>query len=369
MVLVYSMFGCSVNSSYQIEGIVQDNSLDGQYIYLQEVNNNQLITLDSALVKDARFNFKGEQPKPVIRELSFHQKPSTQLSPLVFVLQPGNLKAYIDTLSYVTGTDQNDQLRTYFDQYYYYKNRISSLITQYQLLSLSNEMTDSVQVAFQDWYDSIQTELNKLSYDFILLNSNSVAGSLIFLQSYATLTPNQIETILLSAGPEFRSMHGVEIVEEQLQREKKAAIGNQYIDFTMNNIDGIPVAISSLIGKGRWVLLDFGASSCLPCEQQLPLLKNLYNQFHNKGLEIVSISLDNNYEEWTQEVKRLQMPWLQLSDLQGWDCEAALLYGVQTLPYTILINPQGVIMARGIRHQALATELEKIFNPSPAIKK
>ncbi|MEG0948676.1 MAG: TlpA disulfide reductase family protein [Bacteroidales bacterium] len=362
IVLSLYLYGCSVNYNYQIDGSVRDNSLDGEYIYLQEMLDNKLVTIDSTLVKDTKFVFKGKQEAPVIRELSFLNKKARELAPLVFVLQAGNLQAFIDTVSYVTGTEQNDQLHDYFEQLHYYQSRISNLITQYQMLSISNEMTDSIQNAFQEWYDSVRNELNKLSYDFILQNSNSVAGGLVFLQSYSQLTPNQVESILLNAGPYFRTMHGVEIVEEQLRREKKVAVGNQYIDFTMNNLQGLPVTLSSLIEENQWVLLDFWASWCLPCEQDLPYLKNIYNKFSQKGLKIVGISLDSSFEDWQQGILRFQMPWLQLSDLRGWECDAALIYGIQTLPYTILINPEGIITARGIRHQALETELEKIFD-------
>lgn len=362
LLIIFCCIGCSANYNYEIAGTVKDSSLDGEYIYLQEISEDELVTIDSALVTHAKFTFKGNQEMPVIRELSFPKQDLNNFSPVVFVLQSGKLTARIDTVSTVTGTEQNDRLQKYFHELNYYQTRINDLVSQYQLLTLSDEVNDSIQNAFQEWYDSIRDELNKLSYDFILINSNSVAGGLVFLQSYSQLTPNQVETILHSAGPDFRSIHGVNIVEEQLRREKQVAVGNQYIDFTMNNAVGEPVTLSSFIGKGNWVLLDFWASWCLPCEQDLPFIQKIYKEFGNKGLTIVGISLDTNRASWLRSLSINDTPWTQLSDLKGWESEAAIVYGIQTLPYTILINPDGIISARGIRYQSLGEELQKLFS-------
>ncbi|MEG1586911.1 MAG: TlpA disulfide reductase family protein [Bacteroidales bacterium] len=359
--LLLLFFSCTPNYNYRIEGTVKDNSLDGMFIYLQEIRDNRLVTIDSSLVKNAHFIFKGSQESPVIRELSFRHHKQDGLSSLVFILQPGEMKAYIDSVSYVTGTEQNNRLHQYFEKLHYYQTRISGLITQYQIVTLSNELTDSLQIAFQGWYDSIHDDLTQLSYDFILENNNSVAGGLVFLQSYPYLSVNQIETVLNTAGPDFRSIHGVDIVEEQIKREKKVALGNLYIDFSMSDQEGNTVTLDSLVGHDKWVLLDFWASWCLPCDKEIPFLKEIYAEFKPKGLEIVSVSLDSDHDSWLQAIKKYKMPWLQLSDLKGWECEAALIYGIHAVPYTILIDPDGRIVAKGIRHQALQKELKKIF--------
>lgn len=353
--------GCTPNSNYKINGTVTDNSLDGEYVYLQEIRNNQLITIDSALVENTKFSFRGRQETPVIREISFSHQSTNGFSSLVFVLQEGELNAVIDTVSYITGTEQNDRLRLYFEQLHYYQSRLDNLVTQYQLITLSDELTDSLQLAFQGWYDSIRNELNELSYDFILVNSNSIAGGLVFLQSYPHLTANQVATILDTAGPHFRAIHGVDIVEQQVRREKKVAIGNQYVDFTLSDPQGESITLSSQMGEGKWILLDFWASDCFPCEQEMPAMKQLYRQFHEKGLEIISISLDSDRDMWLSGMARNEMPWLQLSDLAGWENEAAMVYGIHVLPYTILIDPDGYIVAKGLRPQVLKEKLSKIL--------
>lgn len=353
--------GCTSEHNYEIVGTVKDNSLNGQYIYLQAIEGDQLLTVDSALVSNAKFKFKGVQHDPVIRELCFPKQELNQFAPVVFVLQAGKLLATIDTVSSVTGTEQNDRLQQYFQELNYYQDRLQHLVSQYQILKLSNNINDSIQSAFQEWYDSIYDELNKLSYDFILENNTSVAGGLVFLQSYSQLTPDQVETILYGAGGDFKSVHGVGIVEEQLRREKNVAVGNPYIDFTLQNKDGESVALSSFVGKGKWVLLSFWSSWCVPCQEDLPLLNEIYKKFGHK-LSIVGISLDTNRASWLSSLSANNTPWIQLSDLKGWDCEAAIMYGIQTLPYTVLINPEGIICGRGIRYQQLEEELRKLFS-------
>ena len=101
--------------------------------------------------------------------------------------------------------------------------------------------------------------------------------------------------------------------------------------------------LSEFVGNGKVVLIDFWASWCPPCRKEMPHLVELYKQYKNKGFEIVGISLDSKPEAWAKGVKDLNITWTQLSDLKGWQNAGAALYGVNSIPHTVLVDKDGTI--------------------------
>jgi thiol-disulfide isomerase/thioredoxin len=144
--------------------------------------------------------------------------------------------------------------------------------------------------------------------------------------------------------------------------EKTAFIGQQFTDLEMADPDGKMHKISELVGEGKYVLVDFWASWCGPCRAEMPNVLEAYNKYHDKGFEVVGVSFDNKKEAWVKAIGQLQMPWLQISDLKGWDCAAAPIYKVNSIPDNILIDPQGKIIDRGLRGKPLHNRLEKLLN-------
>ncbi|MCA8830380.1 AhpC/TSA family protein [Hymenobacter pini] len=130
-------------------------------------------------------------------------------------------------------------------------------------------------------------------------------------------------------------------------------------DFTLPTVAGPAFTLSSL--RGKYVLVDFWASWCGPCRAENPRLRSLYQQYQSRGLEIVSVSVDANGDKWRKAVTQDQLPWTQVSDLKGWDSPAAQLYGVLAVPYTVLIGPDGRVLARNLRGESLEKRLAKLL--------
>ena len=131
-----------------------------------------------------------------------------------------------------------------------------------------------------------------------------------------------------------------------------------YTDISLPGPQGQTVKVSDYVGKNKLVLIDFWASWCGPCMGEMPNVVKAYEMFHAKGLEIVGVSLDKNKASWLAAVEQTGQKWPQMSDLKGWECEGAALYGIQSIPANVLINEQGEIVARDLRGDALLKEIE-----------
>ena len=141
----------------------------------------------------------------------------------------------------------------------------------------------------------------------------------------------------------------------------KRAPGTKFKDMTMNDMDGKEVTLSQWAGKGNYVLVDFWASWCGPCRQEMPNVVVNYEKYHAKGFEIVGVSFDQNKEPWVKAVQTMGLRWPQMSDLKGWQCAASDLYGIRSIPASVLIDPQGTIIALDLRGKVLGKKLKEIF--------
>ena len=142
---------------------------------------------------------------------------------------------------------------------------------------------------------------------------------------------------------------------------EKRAVGLQYHDLELPDTTGISHRLSEYVGKGHYVLLDFWASWCGPCMKEMPTMKEIYNTYAARGLQMIGISFDSKRDAWLNAIRRLELPWVHLSDLKGWKSIASETYGVRAIPETVLITPDGKILAIGLRGQELKEKLAEIF--------
>jgi thiol-disulfide isomerase/thioredoxin len=174
------------------------------------------------------------------------------------------------------------------------------------------------------------------------------------------LSCEQLESVLVRAGNEFKETSVYKQAHERLMNMKTSVPGYPFKEIVSEDPNGKDCRLSDYAGKGKYVLLDFWASWCAPCRKEMPLLVELYDTYKDKNFEIVSYSLDEDEQAWKKGIEQLNMSWPQMSDCKQWESEPVKIYSVQSIPCTILIDPEGKIIQRNLRGEELANLIRQL---------
>lgn len=212
-----------------------------------------------------------------------------------------------------------------------------------------------------DEQEKQKAAMDKLNEDFkglVLKNAEENTDNEFgyFILTYYTqgIIAPETHMRLISEMPEkMRNRPAVQTVLKQLETESATAEGSRMKDFSMNGIDGKPMSIMQEIGRNKITIIDFWASWCGPCRNEMPHMVALYDKYKAKGLGIVGISLDNKQKDWETATKTLGIKWPQMSDLKGWDNAAARMFNIRSIPQVIVVDQKGVILKKGLRGEAL----------------
>lgn len=355
-----SLAGC--NGKYEIAG---ETSLlpDGTLLLLQKLNQERFEIIDSTVVNGGRFAFHGRQREPAVAILVPDNERASTFPPLLLALQPGTIQVSIDSVTQIGGTPLNDRLQAYEERRQSFDRQMQTIARQYLNDYLSGRLTNSGFLALKQNFEIEQKGLEKITREYIAANTDNVTSVYLFLQNSFLFTPDEQRQLIANAAPAFRKNAAIRKVARMLARLKNVAPDMPYIDLPLQTPDGHEASLSQYIGKGRYVLLDFWASWCPPCQRQTPYLKQLYNRYDKQRFSIVGISLDTDRSDWLDYVRAHQMNWPQLGDPKGWDSEAILSYVIQGIPHLVLIGPDGRIVANNPSESELNTLLSTRLKP------
>lgn len=171
---------------------------------------------------------------------------------------------------------------------------------------------------------------------------------------------SRLDTLVTAFSKKHPNLPMTAAMKEKVSRFKNVAIGARAANLQGQTPDGADITLFQSLGK--YTLIDFWAAWCRPCLLQIPDLKKTYADFHSKGFEIFSYSLDNRESMWKKAIKKYDMPWKHASDIKGWQSEWAAAYNVTFIPFNFLLNEKGEIIAKNLHHKTLYKQLSKLFN-------
>lgn len=195
---------------------------------------------------------------------------------------------------------------------------------------------------------------------FAQANQDNLAG----FYAMSILDPDVAENELIAyadgLGDLFSDNRTIIQFKEEIAKLRKLAIGQPAPEITAYTPDNKTVKLSDF--KGKYVLVDFWASWCVPCRKENPNIVRLYNQYKDKNFTVLGVSLDNNPGSWMRAVEEDKLTWTNISDLKAWSSDLVLNYRIKAIPASVVLDPSGLIVAKNLRGTDLETFLKKTLS-------
>lgn len=355
---------------FTLEGDVKN--VPNQQVYLEQLffTSQQAQVLDTGNIENGHFELSSTATEDGLYRIRFEKTNSG----FIFINdQPKiNFKADINDASLAGPTfnsPANQALKNLLLNIE--GQRVNLMATSRAVDSLKTvKASDSAIAATSLQLANINGSFNQFITRYIDTASQPVVA--LFALGYTQgMDPASLNTVVPNLVKRFPNHQGVIGVVTQFnemiasQNQPKPAnsntpgVGSIAPDFSMNDTEGKPFKLSQL--RGKYVLVDFWASWCGPCRGENPNIVAAYNKFKSKNFTILGVSLDDNKDKWLQAIKNDKLDWKQVSDLKGWENATVAMYGYDGIPYNVLLDPQGKIIATSLRDAALHTKLEEVL--------
>jgi thiol-disulfide isomerase/thioredoxin len=209
-------------------------------------------------------------------------------------------------------------------------------------------------------YETIIADIQAKTDQFIAQHKGSVVSAFaIMVMTQLTEDVLITEKRYVSLDPAVQQTYFGKMLQQHIADGKIGAIGTDAIDFVQNDTTGVPVSLSSF--RGKYVLVDFWASWCKPCRMENPNVVEAYNKYSGKNFTVLGVSLDRARDPWLQAIKDDKLTWTHVSDLKFWNNEVAAKYKVSSIPQNFLVGPDGKIVAKNLRGEALQERLAQLL--------
>ena len=337
------MVGCSSKSDFTLKG--QFQNFEGDMVWL--ISSGEAI--DSVASADGSFSFKGKVSLPTIAYVANARTSRGASKRCMFILEPGNMtmdKMKIEGEHYsVVGTTSNYLLMNHDSE--------EHMLEEYYEI---NKNMEGIDEQVEERYNNLLlkgVEHTDILYGLYCLNDLSYSQDPVKTQEMLeTFTPYMKKTKLWND------------INERNIKMLATVPGKHYMEFSQADPDGKIIASKDVLANpaNKYLLIDFWASWCGPCMQEVPYLTETYAKYKDKGFQILGVSLDLKRENWLGAIEKHGMNWIHVSDLKYWENEVARQYGVNSIPSNFLVEcSTGTIIATGLRGKNLEKKIEELL--------
>ncbi len=325
----------------------------------------QPTVIDSSSIDDkGMYKLSGSRAEEGLYVLSLNNQPA-----VILINDGSDIQVSFDIQHFtkpdVKGSSATESLYNFIHAYFEKDSALSEVYSALDISMKSGIENDSLKAALQQKGLQQMTDLNKLISEYIEKNESPSAICFALDKARQSMNISELDALVQKAADRFQTHSGIVFFKNAIAQQKQAETSTGSVDLlnqtapdlTMNTPEGKPLSISSF--KGKYLLVDFWASWCGPCRQENPNLVAAYKKYHTNQFEILGVSLDKSDGAWKQAIAKDQLIWPQMSDLKQWESEAVNAYHFNGIPYNVLINPEGKIIAQNLRGSALEETLQK----------
>lgn len=368
LIMALAIVSCNQKpEGYVINGMLTGDVAEGTSVFLKAIgDNNQPTPIDTTTVKNGTFQFTGTAGLPEMHYIFLDKAPGYT----AVILENGEIdfKAQKDSLGFaeITGTPQNEIFADYLKKSKGISERASSIQADMQKAGASNDKATIT--ALEEEMGELQEEYKNFELDYIKSNPNGLISALLVDRALASrqLTAKEVRDLYDSLSPEIKETKAAQgvlerliIFEKKTSASKSTNIGAVAPEFSAPDPNGNQIALSDVMGK--LTLIDFWAAWCKPCRAENPNVVNVYNKYHDKGLNIIGVSLDRKADDWKNAIAKDKLSWNHVSNIAYFNDPIAKLYNVDAIPAAFLLDENGVIVAKNLRGPALEAKVAELL--------
>ena len=364
-ILICLCFSCETKTEgYVLSGTIETVP-NGTRLILKSLEENRQINLDTANVTDGLFKFEGSIEKP---NLCFLEIDGLR-GRLPFILENKDLSftLYKDSLSLskVTGSKENDLSLEYMDHLRKVKKQGQELTRPYAVAKQNNDTLAMDKITAE--IEAYKLEVESFNKEFVTKNKNSLFNAFLFenLLNSKGLSESDAQAIIAEMSEETLKLAPIARIQKKINANAATAIGQLAPTFSGPSPDGSIIELDKI--KGKVTIIDFWAAWCGPCRRENPNLVKIYKEFHDKGLEIVGVSLDGSSRQkdakgaWIKAIADDGLTWHQVSNLNYFNGPIAKQYNIQSIPAAYIIDSEGKIVAKNLRGDKLRSKIAELL--------